>query len=64
MIRDDIAAARLRGDQRHAVQLNLVLMQFCCEHPDPGDVGHAARRTARTQDGRRGIVGPLDPTSR
>ena len=47
MIRDDIAAARLRGDQRHAHRLSLVLMHFCREHPDPGtDLGHAARRTA------------------
>jgi hypothetical protein len=47
MIRDDIAAARLRGDQRHAHRLSLVLMHFCCEHPNSGtDLGHAARRTA------------------
>lgn len=65
MIRDDIAAARLRGDRRHAVRLSLVLTHICCEHPDAGtDVGHAADRTARTQDGRRRIVGRLDPTSR
>jgi len=65
MIRDDIAAARLRGDQRHAVRLGLILAHFCCEHPDAGtDVGHAAVRTGRTQDGRRRIVGRLDPTSR
>ena len=47
MIRDDIAAARLRDDQRHAQRLSLVLMHFCREHPAPGtDLGHAARRTA------------------
>jgi len=47
MIRDDIAAATLRGDQRHALRLGLVLMHFCREHPDSGtDVGHAGRRTA------------------
>lgn len=62
MIRDDIAAARLRGDQRHAVRLALVLTHFCCEHPDAGTDG--ARRTARTHDGRRRIVGRLDPTNR
>jgi hypothetical protein len=46
MIRDDIAAARLRGDQRHALRLSLLLTHFCREHPDSGtDVGHAARRT-------------------
>jgi hypothetical protein len=46
MIRDDIAAARLRGDQRHALRLSLLLMHFCREHPDSGTyVGHAARRT-------------------
>jgi hypothetical protein len=46
MIRDDITAARLRGDQRHAFRLSLLLMHFCREHPDSGtDVGHAARRT-------------------
>src|SRR5260370_41558142 len=46
MIRDAIAAARLRGDQRHALRLSLFLMHFCREHPDSGtDVGHAARRT-------------------
>lgn len=33
MIRDDIAAARVRGDLRHAHRLSLVLMHFCCEHP-------------------------------
>jgi hypothetical protein len=35
MIRDDIAAARLRGDQRHAHRLGLVLMHFCRKHPVP-----------------------------
>jgi hypothetical protein len=35
MIRDDIATARLRGDQRHAHRLSLVLMHFCREHPVP-----------------------------
>jgi len=47
MIRDDIAAARLRGDERHALRLSLVLMHLCREHPDSGtDVGHAAPQTA------------------
>jgi hypothetical protein len=47
MIGDDIAAARLRGDQQHALRLSLVLLHFCHEHPDSGtDVGNAARRTA------------------
>jgi len=47
MIRDDIAAAKLRGDQRHALRLGLVLMHFCREHPDSEtDAGHASRRTA------------------
>jgi hypothetical protein len=46
MIHDDIAAARLRGDQRHAYRLRLVLMHFCCDHPDSGtDLVPAARRT-------------------
>jgi len=44
MIRDDIVAARSRGDQRHALRLSLVLMHFCREHPDPGT---DAERTAR-----------------
>src|SRR5690349_21860206 len=47
MIRDDIAGARLRGDQRHALRLSLVLMHFCWEHQLSGtDVGHAACRSA------------------
>ena len=37
MIHDDIAAARLRGDQRQAKRLSLVLMHFCREHPVPGE---------------------------
>jgi len=42
MIRDDVAASSLRGDQRHAFNLSLVLMHFCREHPDPGKYfGHA-----------------------
>jgi hypothetical protein len=47
MIRDDIAAANLRGDHRRALQLRLVLMHFCRAHPDSGvDEEHAAQRTA------------------
>src|SRR5258708_19533182 len=46
MIRDDITAARLRGDQRHALRLSLLLMHFCREHPaSVTALGHAARRT-------------------
>jgi hypothetical protein len=35
MIRDDIAASWLRGDQRHAFKLSMVLVHFCHEHPEP-----------------------------
>jgi hypothetical protein len=43
MIRDDIAAARLRGDRLHALRLSVVLLHFCREHPNSGtDVSHAA----------------------
>jgi hypothetical protein len=47
MISDDIAVAKLRGDQRHAHRLTLVLMHFCRDHPSsPIDMGDLARRTA------------------
>jgi hypothetical protein len=47
MILDDIVTARSRGDLRHALQLRLVLMQFCREHPESGaDGGPTTRRTA------------------
>src|SRR5260221_11950081 len=46
MIRDDIAAARLRGDERHALRLSLVLMHRCRDNPDSGPaVGHAVPET-------------------
>ncbi|MBI3451664.1 MAG: hypothetical protein HY057_02310 [Rhodospirillales bacterium] len=40
IILDDIAAAKARGDQRHAIKLKLVLRQFYDTYPDcvaPGD---------------------------
>ena len=47
MILDDIAAARSRGDLHHALQLRLVLMKFCRDHPELGAAGgQATRRTA------------------
>ena len=33
MIKDDIAAARMRGDLAHAGRLRLVLKHFCETHP-------------------------------
>ena len=49
MIRDDIAASSLRGDQRHAFKLSLALMHFCREHPDPRkDFGHAVYQRGAT----------------
>ena len=46
MICDDIAAAKVRGDQRHALRLSLLLMHFCRDHPEPRtDIGDEARRT-------------------
>ena len=47
MILDDIAIARSRGDARHAVQLSLVLLHFCREHPKSmSDGGQSTRPTA------------------
>ena len=65
MIRDDLDAARLRGDRRHALKLSLLLKHFSREHPDPAtDVRHAAPGTACAQDRRNRIVGRLEPTGR
>ena len=47
MIRDDIAAANLRGDVRHAAQLRRVLLHFCREHPEVRE--QQARRARPTK---------------
>jgi hypothetical protein len=41
MIADDMRWARRRGDERHADELALTLMQFVSSHPEAGDTSTA-----------------------